>query len=226
MYRVPLWNKQGILWENSKIEIAVINDVTPADEYLGAGLSIEPIGFFDITVRGGWYAMFNALGYGCYSFTKTNPDYNDAALESLTPHNKQGYRLSVAPRLKGQVGPIIAAYSLTINAVGINVPQYYLEMRSYLMHAATDIDYTHDWALLFEARSSLLIGLDYLHVVVDKSDIRSDRLQALVIILPPVKKMSELRFIGAAGMYLRDPLYRYKPYIGIQVGMDFPVSVK
>jgi hypothetical protein len=46
-YRFPLSNKNGILWESTKLDAGINNDLSPAFENPGLFVRCEPVAFFE-----------------------------------------------------------------------------------------------------------------------------------------------------------------------------------
>jgi len=220
-YRAKLWDRSGILWESAKIEIGIQNDWTPADDFFGARIMFEPIAVFDITLRGGYYGIYDLLGWGCYRFTSPHARYDDRERNGMRAVSANGYGAAAAPTLKAQAGMVVAAYSFTVNYIRINVPDYYLELRSFLIHNARDANIQHTVFLLLKPNSTMLGGCTYTSTRSIQADTRARRLNLLAVYMPEIKKMETLTFVLTPGWYLYHPLYASKPYVGCMVTADF-----
>jgi hypothetical protein len=224
-YRMPLIKKEGILWESTKIETGIQNEWTPADNRISAWAAIEPIALFDIVIKGGYYAMFDNLGYGCFRMNSAGDPYDDAAQKVHKPDDAHGYWLSVAPTLKAKLGRVIALNTATINRIVINGRSDFLEVQSYLAHRTADVDIVNESYLLYECTKAFLAGANYHYAAVAGTGARSQRLGVLGMMTPG----SLVPYMSAAlnvGFYPDDPLFAKKPYVAGLVGVDVPAKKK
>ena len=76
-WRVPLSDKEGALWENTRFEIGAQSSLTPADGQVGLRSTLEPIGFFSLTGCAYFYGLYNAFGFGMYVFDSSDASYVD-----------------------------------------------------------------------------------------------------------------------------------------------------
>jgi hypothetical protein len=219
-YRIPLSKSQDILWKNTRIDIGILNGWAPADDVFGLRVAYEPIGIFDITLKAGYYGMFDAFGYGYYDMPSPSSPYDGNVRKNLDPMSVNGWWLSAAPRLKVKIGRVLAIDCVTANYFLMQKPGYFLEVQSYTIHQTKDIDIQNDLYALFEFSGSVLAGANYHTITVRNSGVFSDRLSAIAIITP-VLKQCESPFIAAlAGIYFRDPLFRMHGYVGMQAGFE------
>jgi hypothetical protein len=103
---VPLYDaRSGILWDTARIEVGIANQLTPAFDNLAAEVFLEPIAVFDIRVRVGARFAFDALGSGYAPLESYTADYENP--NRLSYRSDVGTFVTVTPRLKAQVGPVV-----------------------------------------------------------------------------------------------------------------------
>ena len=128
LYRIPLSESKDILWKSTKIDIGLQNGWTPGDDFFGIKLAFEPVAVFDVTVKAGYYGMFDAFGYGYYDLPSASSPYDDKARKSLDPLSVNGWWLSAAPRLKVKIGHLLAVDCLTTDYFSMQRSGYFLEI--------------------------------------------------------------------------------------------------
>jgi len=224
VWRLPLVKSEGMLWETTKIDAGVRNEWTPADNLVSAQITLEPIAFFGITAKAGYYAMYDALGYGCFKVSSAASAYDNNAQKENKPGNAQGYWATLTPELKLKAGPVIAVNSFNVNHIVIDAEPVYLEVRSYLLHRAVDTDIQNNIHLLYECTGSLLAGLTYRYALVTGTKAHSHRFQGMVIVKPVSGLFTDAYGVVTAGMYGYDPLYNKSFTCAVLAGKDFGLS--
>gem|GEM_PF-1301874 len=223
-YKSPLVRNTGLLWKSTNIQAGIQNEWTPADNVASARFSIEPVAFFELVCKAGFYNMYNLFGYGCYRFASSANAYGPDVQRNLKPDNARGYWISVAPTIKAKFGRIIALNTLTISGLGLNGTGYFLEVRSYLPHRATDIDIADDAYLLAECLPWLMAGATYHYAYVLNAALRSQRLCTIAIVKQTRQALKSTYAAVTAGFYPQDPLFNHTFYIGCLVGADLRLS--
>jgi hypothetical protein len=223
LYRIPLSKSQDILWKSTKLDIGLANEWTPADDFLGVRITCEPIAIFDITLRAGYYGMFNVFGYGYYPMATAASNYNDSVRKALDPLSVNGWWCSAAPNLKLKLGRFIAVDCVTANLFDMQQKGYFLEVRSYAIHKTQDIDIQNDAYALFEINKVIMTGLNYHVLSVLGTKVFSDRLSAMAIVTPEWKRFESTFLAVVAGLYFRDPLFRMNGYVAVQAGFEIKI---
>jgi hypothetical protein len=224
LYRIPLSDSKDILWKTTKIDIGLQNGWTPADDFFGFRLAFEPIAFFDITLKAGYYGMFDAFGYGYYGMQSPSSPYNDKARKDLDPLSVNGWWLSATPRLKVKIGRFLAVDCITANYFHMLHTGYFLEVRSYTIHKTKDIDIQNDVYAFYEISGAVMAGVNYHTIAVKGTGVFSDRLSAMAIITPVLKQFESTFVAALAGFYFRDPLFRMNAYVGVQAGFELKLK--
>lgn len=223
-YTFPLINKNGILWESTKVEAGFQNEWTPADNVLSARIAVEPVAFFDIVCKAGLYGMYNALGYGCYRLASPAVPYGPDAQRVLVPGDAHGYWVSVAPTLKARLGRFVALNTTTVNCLSIDGDGYFLEIRSYLVHRTRDVDVIDNAYVLAQCTQWLLAGATYRYADVLGTKAQSQRLCAMAIVKPTPSKFKGAFAAVQAGPYLADPLFSHSVFFACLVGAEFSLG--
>lgn len=224
LYRVPLVNKPGILWESTKLDAGIQNEWTPADNVASGRIELEPAAFCSVVCKAGYYNLFNELGYGCYRLDSPSQPYGPQAQKSMKPASAQGYWVSVAPTLKAQLWRIIVLNTATVSRLSINGSGYFLEVRSYLPHRTTDVDVINDAFVLAQCSPWLLAGATYRYAYVKDASVRSQRACALAIVKPTSGALKGAFAAVEAGAYFQDPFLNRTVYVGCAAGVDFRLA--
>jgi hypothetical protein len=224
LYRIPLSDSKNILWKSTKFDIGLCNGWTPADDFFGLHIAFEPIALFDLTLRAGYYGMFDVLGYGYYDMRSTSSPYNDKTRKDLDPSSVNGWWCMAAPRLKLKIGHVLAVDCVTTDYFSMQSTGYFLEIRSYTIHKTKDLDIQNDTYALYEVSGVVMAGANYHTIWVRGTDIFSDRLSAMTIITPVVKWLESPFIAILVGLYFRDPLFRMHAYVGAQAGFELKLK--
>jgi len=223
LYRIPLIRKDGVLWESTRFEAGLANEWTPADDYAAAFMTIEPIALFDLTLRAGWYGVYNALGFGLYRFDYKPISYSPATLADHARENARGWWFSAIPRLKAKFGPVIILNSLAVNMLSLDTEGWYADVRTWALQKSRDVTYVNEACALYEMNPWLMAGGQYRYLHVYGTGYDSHRLCA-VAIATPAKGLGGKPYIAAlAGAYLDDPCFGQTAYIAIAAGVEWKI---
>ncbi len=222
-YRLPLVKKEGILWESTKIEMGIQNELSPTDDLLALRLCFVPIAFFELTLQGGPYVMYRHLGFGYCNWEGPDVFYDYDDMENVPRHTETGYWFSIAPALKLKVSSIVFVNSLKFDILSIGEEGYYLERRTYSLRKYKDTDIIDDTYLFFKLNEKIMIGANYHFLKVFSTDYFSQRVCGSVLLTPRLKSFYRSFGIVIIGVYLKDKVFKAKPYIGLQVGFDLKI---
>lgn len=219
-YKIPFVNKSGPLWESTRLELGVQNEWTPADNLVSVRATFEPVGFFDLCAKAGYFLMYNGLGYGCFRMWSPDSAYDLKTQQRLKSTGARGYWLSVTPTLKAKVGRLIVLNSLTINRIAIDGQNYFLEVRSYLPHRVKDVDLVNNAYLLYEWSESIIAGITMKNEFVAKVSVQSNRLCAMAVFKDAILPLKHSYVAINAGLYLNDPLFAHQMFLGCLAGKE------
>ncbi len=219
-YRIPLSSRKGVLWENTKLDIGFANEWTPADNFLGARITIEPIAIFNLTLKTGFYGMYNLFGYGLFRFDSSCAEYDSKSLDDLNPETVPGYWVYIIPMLKFKFKSIILVNSFKINLFFMQGDGYFLELRSYSIHKTKDTDFQNKTYLMYEFSDKIIAGFEFHVLRTVKTSVKNERVSVMGIVKPRVKDKREAYILAVLGMYLRDPLLKNKLYFALKGGFS------
>ena len=162
-YRLPLVNREGILWESTRIDLGLQNNLSPAYDMIGAYIDIEPIAIFDLALTAQAIGFFDALGFGFYTVSGYDAGFNDASLGGLTASNTLGYTLSATPTLKVAFGPVALADSFGLTYFSVdNGSGFFYERVNNCVLAKNDYELTNSAYLLVTVVPGVLAGRERL----------------------------------------------------------------
>jgi hypothetical protein len=219
-WRLPLSAKPGMLRESAKFEIGVMSSWTPTDEIASVKVTLEPIAFFNLSASAGFYGLFTAFGYGLLPFEDAGADYAPAATKGAERFNAAGSWVTLAPELKLKAGPIVFVNTCKANFISVNRSGYFLEMRTYAMHQAADVNINNEASLLAEVNTRLLAGFVYRFLNVFGAEIQSHRLDAMAVGLFPKTRLGNVFSVVKCGYYFSDPAFGGSVYVAAMVGME------
>jgi len=225
-YRLPLPEGEGILWESAKIDVGLANSLSPAYDFVGAFVDIEPIAIFDLELKAQRAVYFDALGYGFQDLGGYGSDFSASALSDLPDGNSAGWILSAAPTLKMAVGRLAFSNTLHVNYFDVGDGHgYFYETYGNCVLAKRDLELFNDayllWSFVRSKDRSVMAGLNESILGVPNSGYRSQILEAVGVLSD--KLSDRLSFYGAltAGIYLEDENFRGKPRVSGIIGAAY-----
>ncbi|MDA8427405.1 MAG: hypothetical protein M0Z80_14860 [Treponema sp.] len=219
-YRLPLVEKEGILWESTKIDIGMANSLSPAYDFIGAYLDIEPIAIFDIAFAAQFAGYYDGLGYGFHDLSGYGASFDSAALNSLPSKNATGYLLSAAPTLKFAFGAFAFADTLHITYFDVDGGRgYFYETYANCALAKSDTELYNDCYALLKLAAGIRVGLNDSILFVPSSGYRSHTIQAVGVISRNLSRRLSFYAALTAGTYLEDRYYRYEPRVAGMAGI-------
>jgi hypothetical protein len=219
-YRIPLSQSGDILFQNSKIDIGIINWLTPRDDLIGVFANIEPIAVFDITLFYGYRPIFNFLGFGFQQMSGPYADYSPDARKPIPVENKNSLWLAAMPAFKIELFNIVFADTLAMNYFSVlGYSGYYYEAYSEAILKENDFVLANDAYLFYKWNDSWLTGANYNFLYVPNSQYRSQRLSAAVVFTPKIEGLQSFFMALLVGTFLENHYYQWMPYIGLQTGI-------
>lgn len=219
-YRVPLIDKEGILWESTRIDAGILNNLSPAYDMAGVFLTIEPIAIFNITLTAQAAGYYSALGFGFLDLAGPASGFDSPSLQALSPKNASGYVLSAAPTLKVAVGPI--ALLNTFSAMYFNVDGgngYFFERINNCVLGKSDTELINQAYFMYTILPGLLAGVNDWLLYIPSSGYISHRVAALGVYSTKVGPRLSLYSALSLGTFLADRYFQYNLYAGGQVGV-------
>jgi hypothetical protein len=219
-YRLPLVQKEGVLWESTKIDVGLQNNLSPAYDMVGGYIDIAPIAIFDIAFTAQAIGFYDLLNFGFYSLSGYSAPFDGAALDALTPKNATGYAVSATPTLKFAVGPIamLDSFSMTYFSVD-NGSGFFYERINGCVLAKQDTELINQAYLLATVAPGVLVGLNDFLLIVPASGYISHRIVAMGIYSTRLSPRLSLNAVLQLGTFLQDAYYQYSVYVAGQVGI-------
>lgn len=223
-YTVPLIQKEGILWESTKLDVGFNNEFAPAFEAPGLFIRLEPIAFFELSLSGAPMWAYKGLGFGCITMGSYSSDYT--RIDSYKQHNQQSWWLRCTPVLKMAIKKLIAVDALAIHYFRVNGKNYYLERFNNVIIDNKDVVVNNDVYLLYEWNKAFLSGFNYTYQTVPSTDQeRSHRLSLAGMYKKKLSPKFEFNAALIAGVYLKHSFYDYSnPYLGLQLEGKYGVK--
>ena len=209
---IKLFDSKSILFKDSRIEFGIQNKFSPAYNYIGPRIYFEPIAVFDLTISGGFFTEYKALGYGFMKLTDYKSDFSDATLSNLEQSNANGYYVYANPEFKIAFGKIIFSHSFLINYWNFkNVNSYYYERITRSVLKSEDYNLENESYLFYKFNKKLMVGLDHYFLFVPGSKLISQRLTTIAVYTPNIKIFKKSYFVFILGPFIRD---RYEKIYG------------
>jgi len=220
-YRMPFIQQEGMLWESTKVEVGVQNNLSPAYDLIGPYIDFSPIAVFDIYLGAQAAGYFNGLGFGFYELSGYGAAFDDSALSGLPSKNSQGWLLTAAPTLKFAWGPLVALDTFSLfYFYADNGSGYFLERIGNVVLAKSDIELQNQAYLLYTIADGIYAGLNDMVLTVPASGYVSHRLVAMGIYSTKLSDMVSLNAVLQLGTYLADRYFQYAFYAAAQVGVS------
>jgi hypothetical protein len=219
-YRIPLELGEGILWESAKIDAGIENSLSPAYDFIGPFIDIEPIAIFDLALSARAAGYYDGLGYGFHDLSGYDAGFDADALDDLPSRNTGGWLLSVAPTLKFAYGALAFSDTLHVNYFHVATGEgYFYETYGNCVLRKKGVELYNDAYALVILSPSLMLGLNDSILSVPDSGYRSHILQAVGAFGKDLGPRLSLYAALTAGVYLEDRYYRYDPRVSGQVGI-------
>lgn len=208
VYRFPIIHKPGILWESAKVDVGIKNSLSPAFDFFGAYVDIEPIAIFDIAFSAQVAGYYKSFGFGFRDLAGYDSAFDSSSIASLPSKNAIGYLLSAAPTLKFALGPIVFSDTLHANYFNVDGGEgYFYEVFANCVLAKSDVELFNDAYLLYKFDFGLMVGLNDSILGIPASGYRSHAIQAVGIYNRALNARLSLYAALTAGTYLEDRYY-------------------
>lgn len=206
-YRIPLYEKNGVLWESAKIDAGLDNRLTPSYEVPFLFVDVSPIAFLDIRARAGYMQFYRALGYGFTQLQSYDAEYSNSGRSRLHRQNKGGFWADCAPSLRLACGPLAFVNTFTLTFVDFGAHGYFYEPYEDVVLRCTDHTFMNDTILVWRF-GALALGVDHFIIDVPGSGYVSEAVSALAAFSRKADADAEWYAGTKAGMYLRNRYYR------------------
>ena len=219
-YRLPLSDRGGILWESTKLDLGLENSLSPAFDFLGLYLDLEPIAFFDLTLAARLAGYHDALGYGFRELGGYEDEYDADSLGELAGGSEAGLFLSAAPTLKLAFGPLALSNTLRINYFRAGDGEgYFYEAVGNCVLEKSGFELYNDAYAVALLGGGLMAGLNHSLLYVPGSGYRSSCLKAVAAVDAPLSGRLSLYAALAAGLYLEDRYLEGEARVAGQAGI-------
>jgi hypothetical protein len=221
-YRIPLSRSADPLWKATKIDLGLANALSPAFDFLGAFVDIEPIAFFDIALSAQAQSYFKALGYGFHDIAGYQSAFDASTLEDLPSKNTLGYCLSAAPTLKVALGRIVASDTFSISYFDVDVDDgqgYFYEAEANCILAKKGVELANQAYLLLAVGDSLMLGFNDSLLRVPSSGYESQAVHAVAVFDSTIGKDMSLYFALLTGLYVEDRYFDRQVHLAGTVGL-------
>lgn len=220
---VPLWKERsGVLWDGTRVEAGLINQLTPAFDQLGVRLFVEPIAVFDVAL-----VMAARLSYAGLGFpSRELASYDGVPDEGRKRDTHVGSVARIVPRLKAAYGPfaMINATALTWTAFPEEeFPQGYLyEPVADAVVRTRDLVVANSTTIVWRRSlggAQLILGGEYLWQAVPNGGEPTQRVAALSALDAAIGNSTRLNAAVMVGVYPQHARFDGHPYAALQVGL-------
>jgi hypothetical protein len=219
-YRMPLSESTEALWKSTKIDLGLANALSPAFDFLGAFIDIEPIAFFDIALSAQAQGYFKTLGYGFHDMAGYQSAFDTSTLAHLPSKNTLGYCLSAAPTIKFALGHIVAADTFGISYFDVDGGLgYFYEAEANCILAKKGVEFTNQAYLLFAVINGLMVGFNDSLLNVPSSGYESQTVHVVTIFNSTIEKEMSLYFALLTGLYVEDRYFDRQIHLAGTVGI-------
>ena len=207
-WRIPLYDRPGILWESARIDVGVDNRLSPTYEAPFAYVSVSPIAFLDFRGRAGYMQFYRGLGYGFTQLSSYDAGYSDSDRKDIHKENKGGTWLDGSAVLKLAYGHAACMNTFTVNRVDFGRGFFYEPNQDVVMKC-TDHSFNNDCIAVWKG-DGFAAGLNHYLVYVPGSEYRSDSLSLIGVWYTTLSSGTELNAGAKAGVYLHNRYYRHE----------------
>lgn len=218
--RIPLIDKEGVLWESTKIDIGLTNSISPAYDILGLFVDIEPIAVFDLALSAKAIGYLNAFGFGFREMTDYDAAFDDAALDAIPDENALAFAFTAAPTFKVAVGPVAVLDTFSFSFfIADDGDGYFYEVSNGCVIKKKDMLFVNEAYLLYAFDFGLMTGLTDSILYVPGSGYVSHCLQGVAVYTTDLSEALSIYGALTAGSFIEDRYYQGKLRIAGQVGI-------
>lgn len=216
-YRLPLVKKDGILWESSKIDMGIRNELSPASENPGLFIQIEPIAIFDCKFQIDQVHLFKQLGFGYIALDSASSSFHPDSIKDRHQSSNNGYWFKVAPTLKLKIKKLIISNTISFNSITMDKKGYYLERQTNTCLDNNDFLLANNIFTLYEFSNSFIAGANFYSNRVQSTDAATHRLSLAGIYAHTFSPKTDFNVVILAGTYFKHNYLTWKdPYIALQ----------
>ncbi|MGA2974076.1 MAG: hypothetical protein ABSF77_02075 [Spirochaetia bacterium] len=220
-YRMPLVNREGVLWESTKIDVGLLNNLSPAYDMAGAYITITPIALLDITLSAQVAGFYDLLGFGFYSLGGYNAGFDNDSLALLSPKNTFGYVLSASPTFKIAIGPFVLVNDFNLTYYYVDDGNgFFFERVANCALGKNDVELLNQAYALWTILPGLLAGVNDYLLYVPGSGYVSHRLAAIGVYSTTLKRGLSFNAALILGTFLADQYFQYTLYVAAQAGIS------
>lgn len=219
-YRMPVVKSDGVLWESTKLDVGVQNNLSPAYDLIGLFLNFEPIAVFSVALSAQFAAYHELFGFGFYDVDGYLSGFDSNALVSLGTRNAFGHVISAAPTFKFAYGPVAALNTLTLTHFQIyGSDGHFFERMGNTILANSDVELVNQAYVMVTVYDGLRLGVNDSVLYVPGSQYLSHRLAGIAAYSTKLTEDLEIYSALLMGTFLKDAYYYRALYIGGQVGI-------
>ena len=219
-YRIPLFRMPGILWESTRIDVGIQNNLSPSYEMIGPAITIEPIAFLDLTFTAQLIGYYSELSFGFYTLPDYSAGYDSPSLAPLTPKDTTGYLLTASPTLKFALGPVAALDKFQVSYFNVDGGSgFFYERINNTVLGKSDTELVNQAYLLYTVAPGTRVGLNDALLYVPSSGYVSHRLSAMGVYSGNLSDALTLYGALFLGTFLADRYYQWSVYVAGQVGI-------
>jgi len=225
LYRVPLSDKPGILWESTKLDLGFCNELAPAFESPGLFIQYEPVAIFDIAVYCNYLSVFDALGFGYVKLDSYRSQYEPSAINDSAQSNEHGIWVRVAPTIKAKVGKVLFLDAFMMHCFLISRNAFYFEQITHTVLDKTDVVLRNNVFTLYEFSEAFMAGVNYFYQTVPSSGSTTHRLSLTSVYMHKFRNETALSTALVAGTYLKHDYMDYSdPYVALQLEISLKLN--
>jgi hypothetical protein len=219
-YRAPLVEKEGILWESTKVDIGLKNDISPAFDFIGAFIDIEPIAVFDLALTAQLAGYYDELGFGFRDLSGYDAGFDSAALNSIPAGKAGGYLLSASPTLKFAFGNFAFLDTLHMDYFNIDGGGgYFYEAIANCPLSKSGLELNNDAYALYKLGPFFMIGLNDSILQVPASGYRAQSVHAVGVYSGSLSERLSLYAGLLAGTFVEGRYLLFEPHLAGQAGV-------
>jgi hypothetical protein len=223
-YRFPLFEPEGVLWETTKFDLGVQNNLSPSYEMIGAFANFEPIAFFSLAASAQIGAYYNTFGYGFYELTSYDSSIDPTEMINPT-RNAFGAILNISPTLKCAYDMFVATNTFGVTYYYADNGQgFFFERINNTPLKKSDIELTNSANLLINPIEGLYAGVNDSLLFVPGSGYVSHRLCGVVAYTLPINQGFSFYSGLFLGTFLSDRYFQYSFYTGAGLGMTLKLD--
>jgi hypothetical protein len=219
----------SILFRNNHLGLGLTDSLSPATNYVGAFIEIEPVAVFNLRLQYEYVQYFGVL-VATLIFPDKDSNYSDSIQEDKEAESATGHHFSIWPTFQIQYDRFVALNMLGFEWWVMNKDDYFYEPSNDTLMKTNEYFFINTVIAGFEVwkrdeNRRVILGTRYTHFRVDSTDRIRKQLDGVMIWMMGEKRrgMEKPLLVMAVGGFLEDRYREKDIFIGLVFNFEYSI---